>query len=189
MSDELIELVLAEADEQMGKAVAAARREFSNVRTGRASPALLERIPVEAYGVAMSMRELATFSVPEARQLLITPHDSANIGAIERAIQQSRIGLSPTNDGRVVRLFFPPLTEQHRKELVRLVGSMAEDARNQIRNLRRAARRDLGDIEKDGGVSSDAIARASDDVDSISRRSEQQVEEARNGKEQELLEV
>ena len=189
MSEELLELVLAETDERMSEAVAAARREFANVRTGRANPALLERIPVDAYGVTLTMRELATFSVPEARQLLVTPHDSANIGAIERAIQQSRIGLSPANDGRVVRLFFPPLTEQRRKELAKIVGSMAENSRNQIRNLRRATRRDLKDIEKDGGISSDVIARASDEVDAISRRYEQQVDSAQSSKEQELLEV
>ena len=189
MSDELTELVLAEADERMGEAVAAARREFSTVRTGRANSALLERIPVEAYGVVMAMRELVSFSIPEARQLVITPHDIANLGAVERSIQQSRLGLSASNDGRVVRLSFPPLTEQRRKELVRLVGSMAEASRNQIRSARRTARKDLDVIEKDGGISSDAIERAAMDVDAITRRYERQINQARDRKEEELLEV
>ena len=189
MSEELIELVLVETGERMREAVAAARREFSTVRTGRASSALLERVPVEAYGVRMAMRELVSFSIPEARQLLIAPHDPGNIGAVERAIQQSRIGLSPSNDGRVVRLSFPTLTEQRRKELVRLVGAMAEDSRNQIRGLRRAARKDLDAVKKDGGVSSDAIARAADAVDAITREHERLVERTRARKEAELLEV
>ena len=189
MSEELIELVLDEAGERMGEAVAAARREFSTVRTGRASSALVERMPVEAYGVMMAMRELVSFSIPEARQLLITPHDPANVGAVERAIQQSQLGLSAGNDGRCVRLSFPPLTEQRRRELVRLVGSMAEAARNQIRNLRRTARKDLDGIEKDGGVSSDVIARAAAEVDAITRRHERRIETARAHKEEELLEV
>lgn len=189
MTEELIELVLEESDERMGEAVVAARREFSNVRTGRANSALLERVPVEAYGVILSMQELVSFSVPEARQLLITPHDAANIAVIERAIQQSQLGLAPINDGRVIRLFFPPLTEQRRKELAKLVGSMAEDSRNQIRGLRRTARKDLDEIKKDGGVSFDDITRATDKVDAIARKYEAQVDEAQKRKEQELLDV
>ena len=189
MSEELIELVLVEAEERMGEAVVAARREFANVRTGRASSALLERMPVEAYGVILSMQELVSFSVPEARQLLITPHDPANMAAVERSIQQSQLGLSPSNDGRVIRLSFPPLTEQRRKELVRLVGSMTEDSRNQIRNLRRAARKDLDEIKKDGGVSSDIITRAAEEVDAVARKYENQIDQARERKENELLDV
>ena len=189
MSEELIEIVLIEADEQMAEALAAVRREFSKVRTGRANSALLERLPVEAYGVVMSMQELVSFSVPEASQLIITPHDVTNVGAVERAIQKSRLGLSASNDGRVIRLSFPPLTEQRRKELVRLVGSMAETSRNQIRNLRRAARKDLDDIEKDGGISSDAVARAVAEVDTLTRRYENRIEQARVRKEEELLDV
>jgi len=189
MSEELIELVLAETRERMDGAVAAARREFSTVRTGRASSALLERIPVEAYGVRMNMQELVSFSIPEARQLLIAPHDPSNIAAVERAILKSPLGLSPSNDGRVVRLEFPPLTEQRRKELARVVGSMAEASRNRIRGVRRSARKDLDGISKDGGVSADVIARAAGKVDAIARRHEQRIDEALARKEQELLEV
>ena len=189
MSEELIDMVLADAGERMDEAVAAARREFSTVRTGRASSALLERVPVEAYGVRMAMRELASFSIPEARQLIITPHDPANIVTVERAIQQAQLGLVPSNDGRVIRLSFPPLTEERRRELARLVGSMAEDSRNRVRGLRRQARKDLDGIEKEGGVSSDVVARAGEELDGITRAHERQIDEALANKEDELLEV
>ncbi len=189
MSEELIEVVIAETGEKMDNAVKAARREFSMVRTGRANSALVERISVEAYGTTMPMQQLASFSIPEARLLVIAPHDKANIPSVVRALQKSELGLSPSDDGTVVRLAFPPLNEQRRRELARLVNSMAEDSRNQIRGLRRAARKELDAVEKDGGVSSDAIARAADQVDTITRDHEHELEEARVRKEEELLEV
>ncbi|MCY4175589.1 MAG: ribosome recycling factor [Acidimicrobiaceae bacterium] len=189
MSEELIGMVLSDAGERMDEAVAAARREFSTVRTGRASSALLERVQVEAYGVKMSMRELVTFSIPEASQLLLTPHDPANIAAVERAIQQTQLGLTPSSDGRVIRLSFPPLTEERRRELAKLVGSMAEDSRHRVRGLRRQARKDLDEIEKDGGVSSDSVARAAEQLDGITRSHEKLIDEALADKEEELLEV
>ena len=189
MSDELIELVFSETEERMGEAVSAARREFSTVRTGRASSALVERIGVNAYGAVLPMQQIASFSIPEAGQLLITPHDRNNIAAIERAINQSNLGLSPANDGTVLRLFFPPLTAQRRRELARVVGSMAESSRNQIRGIRRAARKDLESLEKDAGVSSDAIHRAAKHVDEITRSYELRLSEARARKEEELLEL
>ena len=189
MSEELIGMVLADAGERMDEAVAAARRDFSTVRTGRASSALLERVQVEAYGVKMAMRELVSFAIPEASQLIITPHDPANINAVERAIQQAQLGLVPSNDGRVIRLSFPPLTEERRRDLARLVGSMAEDSRNRIRGLRRQARKDLEGIEKDGGVSADVVARAGEQLDDLTRAHEQQVDRAVASKEDELLEV
>lgn len=189
MSEELIDMVLTDAGERMDAAVVAARRDFSTVRTGRASPALLERVPVEAYGVRMSMRELASFSVPEASQLLVTPHDPNNLAAVERAIQQAQLGLVPSNDGRVIRLSFPALTEERRIELARMVGAMAEDARNRVRGVRRSARKDLESIEKEGGVSADSVARAGDDLDDITKGHEKQIDDALAAKEEELLEV
>ncbi len=189
MSEELIDMVLADAGERMDEAVAAARRDFSTVRTGRASSALLERVPVEAYGVRMAMREVVSFSIPEARQLIVTPHDPANIAAVERAIQQAQLGLVPSNDGRAVRLSFPPLTEERRRELARLVGSMAEDSRTRVRGVRRSARKDLDGISKDGGVSEDLVARAGEQLDAITRTHEKQIDEALAKKEEELLEV
>ncbi len=189
MSEELIGMVLADASERMDEAVTSAKREFSTVRTGRANSALLERVQVEAYGVKMSMRELVTFSIPEASQLIITPHDPANIAALERAVQQAQLGLTPSSDGRVIRLSFPPLTEERRRELAKLVGSMAEDSRHRVRGLRRQARKDLDEIEKDGGVSADAVARAADKLDGITRTREKLIDDALAEKEEELLEV
>ncbi len=189
MSEELIGMVLADAGERMDEAVAAARREFSTVRTGRANSALLERVQVEAYGVRMAMRELVSFAIPEASQLIITPHDPANINAVERAIQQAQLGLVPSSDGRVIRLSFPPLTEERRRDLARIVGSMAEDSRNRIRGLRRQARKDLEGIEKDGGVSADVVTRAGEQIDDLTRAHEEQVDQALASKEDELLEV
>ncbi|MFQ5558440.1 MAG: ribosome recycling factor [Acidimicrobiales bacterium] len=185
----MIELVLDDVVEKMDAVVAHARREFSTVRTGRASSALLERVTVEAYGVQMAMQELASFAVPEARQLLITPHDQGNLEPIEKAIQNAQLGLNPSNDGRVIRLSFPPLTEERRRELAKMVGAMAEEAKNRLRGVRRSARKELEEIEKDGGVSSDDTERAVEYIDAMTRGHEQQIDEAQAQKEEELLEV
>ena len=189
MSNEMLEMVIEDAAQKMDSAVAHARREFSTVRTGRASSALFEHLPVEAYGVTMSMQELASFAVPEARQLLITPHDAANINTIDRAIQNAQLGLTPSNDGRVIRLSFPQLTEERRRELARIVGGMAEDGKNRVRGLRRAARKDLEDVEKAGGVSSDDIAWAEDRLDTSTHEHEALIDQAHTQKEEELFEV
>ena len=127
MSSEMADLLLAETDEKMKKAVAHAKAEFASIRTGRAAPALVEKIPVDYYGSEVPLQQLAGFSVPEARQLLITPYDKGAMGAIEKAIQHSDLGLNPSNDGNSIRLSFPPLTQERRKELVRVVKQMAED--------------------------------------------------------------
>lgn len=186
---EMIDLVIMETEEKMEGSVSHARREMATIRTGRASSAFVEKLIVQAYGVDMTLVELATFSVPEARQLIITPHDLANVEPIERAIRQSDLGLSPTSDGRVLRLSFPPLTAERRKDLVKVVNGMAEDAKGRIRGFRRAARKDLEDIEKDGGVGSDDIERAEKALDELTRDNEAGVESARESKENELLEV
>lgn len=189
MSAEMVEMILDDAATKMDAAVGHARREMATIRTGRASSAFVEKLNVTAYGVDMTLQELATFSVPEARQLIITPHDAANVEAIEKAIRSSDLGLSPSNDGRVLRLAFPPLTEERRRELVRVVNGMAEDAKGTIRGLRRSARKDLDDTEKDGGVSSDDIERAEKQLDEYTKAHEEQIESARENKEKELLEV
>ena len=186
---ELIELVIDDASERMEKAITHARAEFSGIRSGRAAPQLVEKISVEAYGVDMKILELATVSIPEARQLMVTPHDPSNLEAIEKGIRASDLGLSPSNDGRAIRLSFPPLTEERRKELVRLVKSMAEDGRIAIRNVRRDARKDLEAAEKDGSFSSDDLVRAEKDLDRLTHESEAAVDQALAEKEEELLEV
>ena len=149
MTSELIALVLDDAGEKMRRAVDHARKEFSSIRTGRAAPALVEKIMVEYYGSQVPLQQIAGFQVPEARMLVISPYDKTSLGAIEKAIQQSDLGLNPSNDGEIIRLTFPQLTADRRKELVRMVKGMAEDGRIAIRNLRRAARHEL---EKAGDI-------------------------------------
>ncbi len=189
MSAELIELILDEVDEKMAKAVARARQEFASIRTGRAAPALVERISVEAYGEEMTVQQLASFNVPEARQLLITPFDKVNLGAIEKAIQTSDLGLNPSNDGNSIRLTFPQLTEERRKEMVKIVRHMAEEGRVAVRNARRDARKDLESAEKDGDMSADDLQRAEKDLDKRTHAREAEIDTALEQKETELLEV
>ncbi|MBK5224498.1 MAG: ribosome recycling factor [Acidimicrobiia bacterium] len=185
----MIELILDDADEKMDKAVQHARQEFASIRTGRASPALVERISVEAYGEDMSIQQLASFNVPEARQLLITPFDKNNLGAIEKAIQTSDLGLNPGNDGYSIRLTFPALTGERRKELVKVVRNMAEDGRIAIRNARRDARKELERAESDGDMSADDLQRAEKDLDKRTHAHEAEIDKALEQKETELLEV
>lgn len=183
---EMIELVIDDAKTKMDGAVVHARREMATIRTGRASSSFVEKLQVEAYGVPMTLQELATFAVPEARQLVITPHDAANTEAIERAIRNSDLGLNPASDGRTLRLSFPPLTEERRKDLVKLVNGMAEDGKGKIRGFRRSARKDLEDVD---GVGEDDIERAEKSLDDLTKASEAALDEARDAKEKELLEV
>lgn len=186
---EMIDLVIEDTNAKMDGAVAHAKREMATIRTGRASSAFVEKLTVEAYGVDMSLQELATFAVPEARQLIITPHDMANVEPIDRAIRNSDLGLSPSNDGRTLRISFPPLTEERRKEMVKVVNNMAEDGKGKIRGFRRAARKDLEEVEKEGGIGSDAIERAEKTLDDATRAHETAIDDARDAKEKELLEV
>ncbi len=188
MSAELAELILEDATEKMAKAVSHSRSEFASVRTGRAAPSLVEKIPVEYYGTETPLQQLAGFQVPEARQLLITPYDKSTMGAIEKAIQQSDLGLNPSNDGVSIRLSFPPLTTERRKDLAKVVRGMAEDGKVSLRNLRRAARHELDALEKAGDLSSDELARAGKELDRIIHVHEADIEQALAAKEQELLE-
>jgi ribosome recycling factor len=187
--DDLIPMVLDEARDKMAKALAHAREEFTTIRTGRAAPALVEKIPVDYYGTEVPLQQIAGFTVPEARMLVINPYDKSSLGAIEKAIQQSGLGLSPSNDGQIIRLNFPPLTEERRKELVRLVKSMAEEGRVSIRHARRGARHELEAFEKDGDISADDLMRAEKELDKLTHRFEADVDTALEHKEQELLEV
>lgn len=186
---ELSELILEDAQERMEKAVAHSRSEFATIRSGRAAPELVERLTVEAYGVEMKLQEVASVSIPEARQLLITPHDPTNLDALERSVRLSGLGLTPSSDGRSLRLNFPPLTEDRRKDLVRLVKKMAEDGRISIRNIRRDVRKELEKAEKDNSLSNDELVRAEKDLDRLTHASEASVDDALASKEQELLEV
>jgi ribosome recycling factor len=185
--DDLIELVLDDAGDKMDKAVQHTRHEFSTVRTGRASSALVEKLPVDYYGAEVPLQQLANFSVPEARLLVISPFDQGSVNAIEKAIRDSDLGLNPTNDGHVVRLAFPALTVERRKELVRLVRGMAEEGKIALRNLRRAARHELEGLEKSGDLREDELKRAEKELDDMIHAHESNLADALADKEKELL--
>ncbi len=188
MSADLIEAVTTTASERMDRAVDHARGEFSGVRTGRATPALIEKIPVEYYGSEVPLQQLASFSVPEARQLLVSPFDKGSMAAIERAIQMADLGLNPSNDGAVIRLHFPPLTADRRAELVKVVKSMAEEGRISVRNARRSARHELEGLTETSDVSDDDLVRANKELDRITHSHESEIDRALAQKERELLE-
>ena len=181
--------VLSESKEKMAKAVEHAKAEFGSVRTGRASPALVEKLPVDYYGTEVPLQQLAGFSVPEPRLLVISPYDKSAIKAIEKAIQASDLGITPGNDGQVIRLAFPPLTEERRKDLVKVVKHRAEEARVAVRNLRRAARHDLEAFEKEGELSEDDLDRAEKDLEKLTHEYVAEIDQMLHHKEQELLEV
>jgi ribosome recycling factor len=185
----MVALVLDETGEKMVKAVSHTRVEFASIRTGRAAPALVEKLPVDYYGTEVPLQQIAGFSVPEARTLVISPYDKGALSAIEKAIQHSDLGLNPSNDGQVIRLAFPPLTEERRKELVKVVKHMAEEGRVSIRNLRRSARHDLEALEKGGDISADDLTRAEKELDKLTHKHEAEIDDALHHKEQELLEV
>jgi ribosome recycling factor len=188
MSDELVDLVTEEATDGMQQAVDHVRGDLAGVRTGRASPALIEKMPVEVYGAEVPLQQVASISVPEARLLVISPFDKDTVTPIEKAIQRSDLGLSPSNDGIVIRLSFPPLTAERRKELVRVVKQMAEDGRVGIRNHRRAARQELERMQKDGDLGEDDVGRAEKTIDGHTHRFEALVDEILAAKEKELME-
>lgn len=185
----MIDMILLESEERMEKAVAHARHEFSTIRTGRPSPALVERIVVDYYGTEVPLQQLASFSVPEAQLLVIAPFDKGAMESIEKAIQLADLGLTPSNDGVVLRLNFPPLTEERRRDLVKVVRNMAEDGRIAVRNARRSGRQDLEQLGKDGDASDDDVVRAEKQIDGLTQQSETAINDALAAKEQELMEV
>jgi len=187
--DELTALALEEVREKMAKAVDHVRSEFSNVRTGRATPALVETLVVEYYGQQVPLRQLAGFSVPDAMLLVISPYDKSSLGAIEKSIQSSDLGINPTNDGTVIRLSFPPLTEERRKELVKVVRHKAEEGRVAVRNVRRASRHELEGLEKEGSLSSDELERGEKELEKLTQDQVHGIDQLLSHKERELLEV
>jgi ribosome recycling factor len=187
--DESIDEALLETTDKMEKAVSHTQSEFATVRTGRASPALVERLKVDYYGTEVPLQQLAGFSVPEARLLVISPYDKGSLKAIEKAIQNSDLGINPSNDGQVIRLAFPQLTEERRRELVKVVKHKAEDGRVAVRNLRRAARHQLDALEHDGVISSDELDRAEKELEKITHEFVAEIDKMVQHKEQELLEV
>ena len=181
--------ILDDAREKMAKAIEHLLDDFSRVRTGRATSGLVEKLRVDVYGSEMPLQQIAGFSVPEPRLLVISPYDKSTINAIEKAIRHSNLGINPGNDGVVIRLVFPPLTEERRKEFVKVVKHKAEDARVSVRNVRRHARGDLEDFEKEGEISEDALARAEKDLDKLTHEHVEIIDAKLAHKESELLEV
>lgn len=188
MSEELIEAVREDCEERMGKAVAHARSGFAAVRSGRANSGLVEKLPVEYYGATVPLQQLASFSVPEARMLVISPFDKESVGAIERAIRDANLGLNPSNDGVQIRLGFPSLTEERRKEFVKMVRGKAEDAKTSVRGVRRDARKDLESLQRDGDITEDQLRRSEDDLDKMTKRFEAEIDVALEQKTVELME-
>ena len=187
--EELVAAVLEDSKDRMHKAVVHAQDDFSTVRTGRASPALVEKLRVDYYGSPVPLQQLAGFSVPEARLLVITPYDKGALRAIEKAIQTSDLNINPNNDGTVIRLVFPPLTEERRQEMVRVVKHKAEEARVAIRAIRRSARHDLEALEHDGDLTVDGLERAEKELERVTHDHVAEIDRMLHHKEQELLEV
>jgi ribosome recycling factor len=189
VSDGILKDFLDEAKGRMQKSVDATRAEFSTVRTGRASPHLLDRIEVDYYGATTPLRQLAQVSATEARLLTITPYDKSSIKAIEKAILESDVGLTPSNDGTVIRLQIPELTEERRRELVKVVHGIAEQGRVAVRNIRRDVMHDLRELKNEGEVGSDDEHRAESELQKLTDSHIGEIDSALAGKEAEILEV
>ena len=185
----MIDELLADAREHMGRSVEATRGKFGSVRTGRASPALLDRVMVDYYGVATPLRQLATISAPEARLLTVQPYDKSSIKAIERAIQESDLGLTPNNDGQVVRLQVPELTEERRRQLVKVVRGLAEEGKVGIRNIRRDTMHDLRELRDAGDAGSDEEHRGEEALQRVTDEKIAELDALLKAKEEEILEV
>ena len=188
MSDMTNELI-ADAGDRMHKSVEATRGEFGSVRTGRASPALLDRIVVDYYGAMTPLKQLATVSAPEARLLTVQPYDKNSVKAIERAILESDIGLTPNNDGNIIRLQVPELTEERRKELVKVVRGLAEEGKVAIRNIRRDTMHDLRELRDAGEAGSDDEHRAEEALQKLTDEKVKELDALVKSKEEEILEV
>jgi ribosome recycling factor len=189
MASETIDVLLQDAGERMSKAVHSAQHEFGTVRTGRASAALLDRITVDYYGAMTPLSQLSTISAPEARLITVQPYDKSSIKAIEKAINESDVGLTPSNDGNLVRLVVPELTEERRRELVKVVRHLAEEGRVAIRNVRRDVMSDLRELKSEGQAGSDDEHRAEVELQKLTDAKVGELEKMLEAKEQEILEV
>ncbi len=185
----MIDKSLKETEARMKKAVQALQDELVTIRTGRASPALIERLHVEYYSVSTPLNQIATISAPEARLLVVQPWDHSVLGAIEKAILKSDLGLNPTNDGRVIRVMIPYLSEERRKELIKIVHKKAEEGRVAVRNCRRDGLEDLQKLQKDKLISEDDFKRGKEELQKLTDRFIERVDEVAGNKEEEILEV
>ena len=184
-----VEQTLRDAEQRMRAAVSVTQEELSSIRTGRANPKLVERLTVEYYGSQVPLNQLASFSVPESRLLVIQPFDRTAMAAIERAIVASDLGLNPSNDGNVIRLAFPPLTEERRKDLIRVVRERSEDARVAVRNVRRHHKDELERLEREHTISEDELRRAEKELQKLTDQHVAEIDQIVAHKETELMEV
>jgi ribosome recycling factor len=184
-----VQATMRDAREKMDKAIGVLKEELAGIRTGRATPALLSRIVVEYYGTQVPLQQLASFSVPEPRTLLVQPFDKNAIGSMEKAIMGSDLGITPSNDGNVIRLSFPPLTEERRKDLIKLVHQRGEDGRVAVRNIRRHSKEELERLERDATISEDELTRAEKELQKLTDQHVAEVDDVVAHKEQELKEI
>lgn len=185
----MIDDALLEAEEKMEKAVEVAKEDFGSVRTGRAAPAMFAKIVVDYYGAFTPIPQLASITIPEARMAVIKPYDASQLGALEKAIRDSDLGVNPTNDGALIRVVFPQLTQERRKDLVKVARHKGEEAKVSIRNIRRKAKEELDRIVRDGEAGEDEGRRAEKELDETTSKYVAQVDELMKHKEAELLEV
>jgi len=184
-----VETALAEASGKMDKAIGVLKDELGGIRTGRATPALLNRIVVDYYGTQVPIQQLASFSVPEPRTLMISPFDKNAISSMEKAIMASDLGITPGNDGSVIRLSFPPLTEERRKELIKVVHHRGEEARVAVRNIRRHSKDELEKLEREGGISEDDLVRSEKELQRLTDKHIASIDEVVAHKDAELKEI
>jgi len=189
MEDGIVKDLLDDAGERMQKSVDSTRHEFSSVRTGRASPHLLDRVEVDYYGATTPLRQLASISASEARLLTVTPYDKSSIKAIERGILESDVGLTPSNDGQVIRLVIPELTEERRRDLARVVRRIAEEGRVAVRNIRRDVMHELRELKEEGEVGGDDEHRAESELQKLTDARVGEIDAALGAKEKEIMEV
>lgn len=185
----MIDEALKDAEEKMRKAIEVTREDFSAVRSGRASPAVVQRLTVDYYGTQTPLQQLAGISVPDPRSLLITPYDRGSIQAVEKAIQASDIGINPSNDGQSIRLNFPPLTEERRKEMIKVIRDRAEHGRVSLRSIRRHTKEEIEREEREGEVSEDDLHRAEKELQKLTDRFVAEIDDMVKRKEAELMEV
>jgi ribosome recycling factor len=185
----VIDETLLEAEEKMDKAVAVAKEDFAGIRTGRANPAMFNKIVADYYGSPTPINQLASFQVPEARMAIVSPYDKSAIGAIEKAIRDSDLGVNPTSDGQIIRITFPQLTEDRRKEYIKVAKGKGEDSKVSIRNIRRHAKETLDKMVKDGDSGEDEVRRAEKELDELTSKHVAQIDELLKHKEAELMEV
>jgi len=186
---EMVDELIVDARERMGKSVEASLNEFASVRTGRANPSLLDRVMVDYYGAMTPLKQLATISAPEARLLTVQPYDKGSIKAIEKALNESDVGLNPSNDGAIVRLVVPEMTEERRREMVKVLRAIAEEGRIKIRNVRREVMQDLKELKGDGGIGADEEHRAEGELQKLTDAKVADLDAHLKGKEEEILEV